>query len=176
MNTPWIVSSLWVISKVLKRLILIIFSSVLIAFMEKRISLFCHSRWCHPLRLVFELCFPDWSVCPLNSQLSNPWRPWDLCTTFCSKKSPSSVQFTSVQLLSCVWLFATPWITACQASLSITNSQSSLKLTSIKSVMPSSHLILGRPLLLLLPIHPSISLFQWVNSLPEVAKVLELQL
>ena len=57
-------------------------------------------------------------------------------------------QFSSVQLLSRVWLFATPWTTARQASLS-TNSQSSLKLMSIKSVMPSSHLILCRPLLLL---------------------------
>ena len=58
-----------------------------------------------------------------------------------------------------------------QASLSITNSQSSLKLRSIKSVMPSSHLILYRPLLFLPPIPPSISLFQWVNSSHEVAKV-----
>ena len=71
----------------------------------------------------------------------------------------SSVQSSSVQLLSRVWLFATPWITACQASLSITNSRSSLKLTSIKSVMPSSHLILYRPLLLLPPILPSIRVF-----------------
>ena len=60
-----------------------------------------------------------------------------------------SVQFSSVRLLSRVWLFATPWIAACQASLSITISQSSLKLTSIESVMPSIHLILCRPLLLL---------------------------
>ena len=58
-------------------------------------------------------------------------------------------QFSSVQLLSRVWLFATPWIAARQASLSITNSRSSLRLTSIESVMPSSHLILCRPLLLL---------------------------
>ena len=57
----------------------------------------------------------------------------------------SSVQFTSVQSLSCVRLFAAPWIAACQASLSITNSRSSLKLTSIESVMPSSHLILLSP-------------------------------
>ena len=64
--------------------------------------------------------------------------------------------FSSVQLLSRVRLFATPWIAACQASLSITNSRSSLRLTSIESVMPSSHLILCRPLLLLLPILPSI--------------------
>jgi len=56
------------------------------------------------------------------------------------------VQFSSVQSLSCVRLFATLWITACQASLSITNSWSSLKLMSIKSVMPSSHLILCHPL------------------------------
>ena len=60
-----------------------------------------------------------------------------------------SIQFSSVQSLSRVRLFATPWITAHQASLSITNSQSSLKLTSIESVMPSSHLILCHPLLLL---------------------------
>ena len=70
-----------------------------------------------------------------------------------------SVQFSSVQSLSHVQLFATPWIEACQASLSITNSQSSLRLTSIKSVMPSIHLILCRPLLLLPPIPPSIRVF-----------------
>ena len=86
------------------------------------------------------------------------------------------VQFSSVQSLSRVWLFATPWIAACQASLSITNSRSSLRLTSIESVMPSSHLILWRPLLLLPPILPSISLFQWVSSSHEVTKVLEFQL
>ena len=60
----------------------------------------------------------------------------------------------SVQSLSCVRFFATPWITARQASLSITNSQSSLKLISIESVMPPSHLIFYRPLLLLPPIPP----------------------
>ena len=68
-------------------------------------------------------------------------------------------QFSSVQSLSRVWLFSTPWIAACQASLSITISQSPLKLTSIESVMPSSHLILCRPLLLLPPIPPSIRVF-----------------
>ena len=61
---------------------------------------------------------------------------------------PPSVQFSSVQSLSRVRLFATPRIAAHQASLSITNSRSSLRLTSIESVMPSSHLILCRPLLL----------------------------
>ena len=60
-----------------------------------------------------------------------------------------SVQFSSVQSLSCIWLFASPWIVACQASLSITNSRSSLKLTSIESVMPCTHLILCGPLFLL---------------------------
>jgi len=66
---------------------------------------------------------------------------------------------SAVQLLSRVQLFATPWIAARQASLSITNSQSSFRLTSIESVMPSSHLILCRPLLLLPPIPPRIRVF-----------------
>ena len=70
-----------------------------------------------------------------------------------------SVQFSSVQLPSLVWLFANPWIAARQDSLSITNTQSSLRLTSIESVMPSSHLILCRPLLLLPSIFPSIRVF-----------------
>ena len=82
----------------------------------------------------------------------------------------------SDQSFSRVWLFAMPWIAARQASLSITNSWSSLRFTFIESVIPSSHLILCRPLLLLPPIPPSISLFQWVNSSHEVAKVLEFQL
>ena len=71
----------------------------------------------------------------------------------------------SVQSLSRVWLFVTPWIAALQASLSITNSQSSLKLTSIASVVPSIHLILCRPLLLLPPILPSIRLFSNESTL-----------
>ena len=66
---------------------------------------------------------------------------------------------SSVQSLSCVWLFATPWTAACQASLSIINSQSLLKLTSIESVMPSNHLILCHPLLLMPSIFPSIRVF-----------------
>ena len=70
-----------------------------------------------------------------------------------------AIQFSSVQLLSRVRLFATPWITARQASLSITNFRSSLKLTSIESVMPSSHLILCHPIFLLPPIPPSIRVF-----------------
>ena len=74
-------------------------------------------------------------------------------------------QFSSVQSLSHVWLFATPWIPARQASLSITNSRSSLKLTSIESVMPSSHLNLCCPLLLLPPIPPSIRVFSNESTL-----------
>ena len=74
-------------------------------------------------------------------------------------------QFSSVQSLSHVRLAATPWITARQASLSITNSRSSLTLTSIESVMPSSHLILCRPLLLLPPIPPSIRVFSNESTL-----------
>ena len=74
-------------------------------------------------------------------------------------------QFSSVQSLSRVWLFATPWITAHQDSWSITNSQSSLRLTSIESVMPSSHLILCCPLLLLSPIPPSIRVFSNESTL-----------
>ena len=67
--------------------------------------------------------------------------------------------FSSVQSLSCVRLFATPWTAARQASLSITNSQSLLKLMSMESVMPSNHLILCRPLLLPPSIFPSIRVF-----------------
>ena len=77
----------------------------------------------------------------------------------------NSVQFSSVQSLSHVQLLVTPWTAARQASLSITNSWSSLKLMSIESVMPSSHLILGHPLLLLPPIPPSIRVFSNESTL-----------
>jgi len=76
-----------------------------------------------------------------------------------------NIQFSSVQSLSRVRLFATPWIPARQASLYITNSQSSLRLMSIESVMPSSHLILCCPLLLLPPIPPSIRVFSNESAL-----------
>ena len=68
-------------------------------------------------------------------------------------------QFSSVQLFSHVWLFVTPWTAVCQASLSITSSQSLHKLMSIESVMPSNHLILCHPLLLLPSIFPRIRVF-----------------
>ena len=75
------------------------------------------------------------------------------------------IQFSSVQSLSCVQLFVTPWIAARQASLSITNSRSSLRLTSIESAMPSSHLILCSPLLHLPSIFPSIRVFSNESAL-----------
>ena len=75
------------------------------------------------------------------------------------------VQFCSVQSLSHVWLFETPWIAAHQTSLSITNSRSTPKLTSIKLMMPSSHLILCRPLFLLPPFPPSIRVFSSESTL-----------
>ena len=76
-----------------------------------------------------------------------------------------SVQFSSVQSLSCVQLFATPWTAARQASLSITNSWSLLKLMSIESVMPSNHPVLCHPLLLLPSIFPSIRVFSNESAL-----------
>ena len=100
-----------------------------------------------------------------------------LCITPTSGFMRASGQFNSVQLLSCVQLFATPWTAACQTSLSITNSRSLLKLMSIESVMLSSHLILCRPLLLPPSIFPSIRVFSnWVSSLYQVVRVLEFQL
>ena len=91
----------------------------------------------------------DFSVCWTQADPSSPL----LLTPI------ALVQLSSVQSLSRVRLFATPWTAVCQASLSITNSLSSLKLMSIESVMPSSHLILCCPLLLLSPIPPSIRVF-----------------
>ena len=90
--------------------------------------------------------------------------PWFcILVVFCL---PVSIfQFSSVQSLSSVRLFETPWIAAGQASLSITNSRSSHKLMCIESVMPSSHLILCCPLLLLPPIPPSIRVFSNESTL-----------
>ena len=90
----------------------------------------------------------------------NRWMDKDAVYTY-----NGNIQFSSVQLLSRVQLFATPWIAACQASLSITNFQSLLKLMPIESVMPSSHLILCRPLLLLPPIPPKIRVFSNESTL-----------
>ena len=90
------------------------------------------------------------------------YRPFNLCCDLSVRHCQLQVkmfQFSSVQSLSRVRLFATPWTAAHQASLSITHSQSFLKLMSIKSMMPSNHLILCRPLLLLPSIFPSIRVY-----------------
>ena len=80
-------------------------------------------------------------------------------------KDAQNNKFSSVQSLSCVWLFATPWTTARQVFLSFTNTWSLLKLISIESVMPSSHLILCGPLLLLPPVPPMIRVFSNESAL-----------
>ena len=94
---------------------------------------------------------------PLLLQLSSQVLPLHLCIY--------SVQFSSVQWLSRVWLFATPWTTARQTSLSITNSWILPKLMSIEFVMPSDHLILCHPLLLLPSIFPNIRVFSNESAL-----------
>ena len=114
-----------------------------------------------------EVCLVrNWGLPPTaNTNLSDMW-----VSHFASRSSNpnwafrwlhqfSTVQFSSVQSLSHVQLFATPWTATCQASLSATNPQSLLKLMSIESVMPSSQLILCRPLLLLPSMFPSIRVF-----------------
>ena len=84
--------------------------------------------------------------------------------------------FSSVPSLSHVWLFATPWTAACQASLSITNSWSLLKLMSIASVIPSNHLIFCRPLLLQPSIFPASGSFQMSQLFASGGQILEFQL
>ena len=108
-------------------------------------------EWLH----FYKLHFPH----PLNGNLKSVWLDeWGL-------NSLPATQFSSVQSLSRVQLFVTPWTAVRQASLSSTNSWSLLKLTSIESVMPSNHLILCRPLLLLPSILPSIRVFSNESAL-----------
>ena len=97
----------------------------------------------------------------LAHRASTPWPHYNcnVSSSFQVARSFLGRIISSVQSLSCVQLFATPWTTAHQASLSITNSWSLPKLMSIESVMPSNHLILCRPLLLLPSIFPSIRVF-----------------
>ena len=113
------------------------------------------SSGCNSCPVSSQSCFPFYKHWPFPIQFS-PRICW-----YMSLLSP----FSSVQLLSPVWLLATPWIAARQASLSITNSQSSPKLMCIESVMPSSHLTLCCPFLLL-PVPPSISVFSNESTLP----------
>ena len=106
-------------------------------------------RWCHP---TISSSVVPYSCSPQSFPTSGSFQMSQLFASGGQNIRVSistSVQFSSFQLLSRVWLFVTPWIAALQASLSITNSQSLSKLMSIESVMPSSHLILCCTLLLL---------------------------
>ena len=110
----------------------------------------------HPKGPGHYLIFCCWSD---TLQLSESWWNhyiWEACL------ANWSVQFSSVQSISHVRLFVTPWIAACPASLSITNSRSLLKLMSIELVMPPKHLVLCHPLLLMPSIFPSIKVFSRV--------------
>ena len=136
-----------------------IFPSIRVFFSESVLGIRWPSSWPH-LNLITE--FPPKyrhtgsyasSVCFVENTIHPEQMALDI------------LQFNSVQLLSPVWLFVTPWIIAHRASLSITNSRSSLILTSIESVMPCSHLILCRPLLLLPLIPPSIWVFSNESTL-----------
>ena len=89
----------------------------------------------------------------------------NLQPSYCTAYAQEIVQFSSIQSLSCVWLFVTPWTARCQASLSIPNSQSLLKLMPIELVMPSNHLILCCPLLPLPSIFPNIRVFSNESAL-----------
>ena len=136
------------------------------------------SQWCHPTILFCHPCLLLPGIRVFSNELSFCIR-WPKYWSFSFSISPSneylglislridlfSVQFGSVQLLSCVRLFVTPWTEAHQASLSIINSRSLLKLMSIELVMPSNLLILCRPLLLLPSIFPSIRVFSNVSVL-----------
>ena len=128
---------------------------------------------------IFQARILEWVI--ISASRGSSWPRDRTCVSYVfnalSHQGSPIAYIRSHQSLSRVRLFATPWITARQASLSNTNSRSSLRLTSIESVMPSSHLILCHPLLLLPPIPPSIRVFSNESSLcNEVAKVLEFQL
>ena len=127
--------------------------------------MYCYHNWDFSLSFA-SLYLSMWQILgPAGSVYRLPW------FHSCSRTScPFPTYISSVQLLSRVRLFATPWIVARQASLSITNSRSWLRLTSIESVMPSSHLILCRPLLLLPPVPPSIRIFPMSQLFPWVGQ------
>ena len=135
------------------------------------VRLFCDSRNCIPpgssVHGISQASILEWVAI---SSSRGSLRPRDRTHVSCISCVGRWVLYhwatwEGVQSLSHVWLFATPWIAARQASLSITNSRSSLRLTSIESVMPSSHLILCRPFLLLSPIPPSIRIFSNESTL-----------
>jgi len=141
----------------------------------------CHPMDCRPpgfsLHGILQARILEWEPClPPGDLLDQGIKPTSLMFSALASgvffsplvwpgKPDEMVQFSSVQPLSRVRLFATPWIAARQAFLSITNSRSSLKLTSIESVMSSSHLILCCPLLLLPTFPPSIRVFSNESTL-----------
>ena len=126
-------------------------------------TLLAHSEWAQEMLVWVD----GWKKFPANS-FSYKAHPWALPAPafLILLNKLEDHQFSSIQLLSCVWLFEMPWTAVCQASLSITNSQSLLKLMSVELVMPSKHLILCHPLLLLPSILPSIRVFSNKSVLP----------
>ena len=114
-----------------------------------------------PISNVFKLFFhiKPHNIILANIMLMSTFKIWEIHAIIWVVLFFSLKLLSSVQLLKHVWLFATPWIAACLSYLSITNPRSLLKLMPIESVMPSSHLILCRPLLLLPPIPCSIRVF-----------------
>jgi len=118
-------------------------------------------------RSLGSLCSPLWITHPISLSVITESLVWTFGSLECKllDEALSSVQFSSVQSLSRVWLFVTQWTAARQASLSITNSQSSLRLMSIELLMPSNHLILCRPLLCPPSIFPSIRVFSNESAL-----------
>ena len=133
-----------------------------------------HLILCHPFLLLPSI-FPNVRVFSM-SQLFASGGQWIFCFIISPSKESISVHSVSVHSLSHVWLFATPWTAAHQASLSRTNAWSLPKLMSIESVMPSNLLILCHPLLLPPAIFPSIMVFSNESVLHILHKVLELQL
>ena len=122
------------------------------------------------LRLCPTLCNP------MDYSLQSSSVHWILQARILEWVTTPSSKFSSVQSLSRVRLFVTPLTAAYQASLSITNPQRLLKLMSIESVMSSNHFVLSTPSPPTLNLSQNQNLFQWVSSLHQVAKVLELQL
>ena len=113
-------------------------------------------------------CYPLQCSCLENSMDRGAWwkySPWGRNKSDMTERLTYFFLIVVVQLLSCVWLSVTPWTAARQASLSFSISQSLLKLMSIESVMPSNHLVLCHPLLLLPSIFPSIGVFSVVLAL-----------
>ena len=133
-------------------------------------SLWPYGLW--PTRLlcgIIQTGILEWVAFPFSKESSQPGIQslvsciaGGFLIVWATREAPMTcweAQFSSIQSLSCVWLFATPWTAACQASLSIANSQSLFKHMSIELVMPSNHLILCCPLVLLPSIFPSVRVF-----------------